>query len=186
MRTSVQYHKEIGKCWVSCVCFIGRQFFLSLYIYKSLYIYIYAICLIQTSPMLHLYRSYLFDLHNNPIYIANQLIVFYKTCNTNWMKWVNNMRERNAIWINPFSANSKKYTNTHCTKKWSFPLRISSVIDQIRGKLRNWSHLLKKSLMENFIFCAMTLKQFVNFCLVFAWKVELNCNWLYIRDVLNY
>ena len=128
VRTSVQYHKEIGKCWVSCVCFIGRQFFLSLYIYKSLYIYIYAICLIQTSPMLHLYRSYLFDLHNNPIYIANQLIVFYKTCNTNWMKWVNNIRERNAIWINPFSANSKKYTNTHCTKKWSFPLRISSVI----------------------------------------------------------
>ena len=32
-------------------------------------------------------------------------------------------------------------------KNWSFPLRISSV------KV-SWSHLLKKSLMENFIFCA--------------------------------
>ena len=30
-------------------------------------------------------------------------------------------------------------------KKWSFPLR----------NLRIWSHLLKKSLMENFIFCAV-------------------------------
>ena len=27
--------------------------------------------------------------------------------------------------------------------------------DQIRRKLRNWSHLLKKSLMEKFIFCVM-------------------------------
>ena len=27
--------------------------------------------------------------------------------------------------------------------------------DQIRSTLRIWSHLLKKSLMENFIFCAM-------------------------------
>ena len=28
--------------------------------------------------------------------------------------------------------------------------------DQIRRKLRIWSHLLKKSLMENFIFCAVS------------------------------
>ena len=28
-----------------------------------------------------------------------------------------------------------------------------SECDQIRRKLRIWSHLLKKSLMENFIFC---------------------------------
>ena len=27
--------------------------------------------------------------------------------------------------------------------------------DQIQRKLRIWSHLLKKSLMENFIFCAV-------------------------------
>ena len=31
-----------------------------------------------------------------------------------------------------------------------------SKCDQIRRKLRIWSHLLKKSLMENFIFCAVT------------------------------
>ena len=28
--------------------------------------------------------------------------------------------------------------------------------DQVRKKLRIWSHLLKKSWMENFIFCAVT------------------------------
>ena len=30
-----------------------------------------------------------------------------------------------------------------------------SKCDQIRRKLRIWSHLLKKSLIENFIFCAV-------------------------------
>ena len=30
-----------------------------------------------------------------------------------------------------------------------------SKCDQIRSFLRTWSHLLKKSIMENFIFCAM-------------------------------
>ena len=29
--------------------------------------------------------------------------------------------------------------------------------DQIRSFLRIWSHLLKKSFMENFIFCAVAL-----------------------------
>ena len=31
-----------------------------------------------------------------------------------------------------------------------------SKCDQIRSFLRIWSHLLKKSLMENFIFCAVS------------------------------
>ena len=34
---------------------------------------------------------------------------------------------------------------------------IFSKCDQIRRKLRIWSQLLKKSLIENFIFCAVTL-----------------------------
>ena len=37
-------------------------------------------------------------------------------------------------------------------KKWSFPLRISSVCDQIRSFQLIWSHLLRKPLMENYIF----------------------------------
>ena len=35
-----------------------------------------------------------------------------------------------------------------------------SICDQIRSFLRIWSHLLKKSLMKNFIFCAVYLFQF--------------------------
>ena len=33
-----------------------------------------------------------------------------------------------------------------------------SKCDQIRRKLRIWSHLLEKSLMENFIFCAVYIQ----------------------------
>ena len=41
-------------------------------------------------------------------------------------------------------------------KKRSFPLSISSVnVTKSAIVLRIWSHLLKKFLMENFIFCAM-------------------------------
>ena len=38
-----------------------------------------------------------------------------------------------------------------------------SKCDQIRSFLRIWSHLLKKSLMENFIFCAVTVNDFLDF-----------------------
>ena len=32
-----------------------------------------------------------------------------------------------------------------------------SKFDQIRRKMRNWSYVLKKSLMKNFIFCTVEL-----------------------------
>ena len=37
-----------------------------------------------------------------------------------------------------------------------------SKCDQIRSFLQIWSHLLKKSLMENFIFCVVMLTSFLN------------------------
>ena len=41
-------------------------------------------------------------------------------------------------------------------QKMKFSIKdFCSKCDQIRRKLRTWSHLLKKSLMENFIFCAV-------------------------------
>ena len=46
-------------------------------------------------------------------------------------------------------------------KKWSFPLRISAVISLFLSSfLQIWSCLLKNSLMENFIFCAVYDKVF--------------------------
>ena len=42
-----------------------------------------------------------------------------------------------------------------------FPVKdFFSKCDQIRWKLQIWSHLLKKSLMENFIFCAVIMLYF--------------------------
>ena len=42
------------------------------------------------------------------------------------------------------------------TQDMKFSIKDSfSKCDQIRRKLRIWSNLLKKSLMENFIFCAV-------------------------------
>ena len=43
-------------------------------------------------------------------------------------------------------------------KEMKFSIKdFYSKYDQIRRKLRIWSHLLKKSLMEYFIFCAVEL-----------------------------
>ena len=48
--------------------------------------------------------------------------------------------------------------STITTQKMKFSIKdFFSKCDQIRCKLRIWSHLLKKSLMENLIFCAVLL-----------------------------
>ena len=55
-------------------------------------------------------------------------------------------------WSRPGQIMYQEYL--HYTKNQVFPLRISSVIvTKVRRKLQIWSHLRKKSLMENFIFC---------------------------------
>ena len=54
-------------------------------------------------------------------------------------------------------------TNSNCTKNKIFHKYFFSKCDQIRL----WSHLLKKSLMENFIFCAVSsMKMFVEMFLI--------------------
>ena len=45
---------------------------------------------------------------------------------------------------------------SNCTKTEVSLKYYFSKCDQIRSFLRIWSHLLKKSLMKNFIFCAMS------------------------------
>ena len=45
-----------------------------------------------------------------------------------------------------------------------------SKCDQIRRKLRIWSHLLKKSLKENFIFRAVLTPFIDDFCLQHSWR----------------
>ena len=49
-------------------------------------------------------------------------------------------------------------------KKWSFYIKVFfSKCDQIRRKLRIWSHLLKKSSVKNLIFCAVLV--------VYTWQI---------------
>ena len=56
-------------------------------------------------------------------------------------------------------------------KKWSFPLRIFfSKCDQIRRKVRIFSHLLKKSLMENLIFCAVIVIFLLLLLVFYVWS----------------
>ena len=59
---------------------------------------------------------------------------------------------------------SNQLLNTHIAQKMKFSMKyFFSKCDQIRGLLRIWSHLLKKSLMKNFIFCATTFFTFITF-----------------------
>ena len=56
------------------------------------------------------------------------------------------------------------FTNTTTAQKMKFSIKdFSSKCVQIRSFLRIWSHLLEKSLMENFIFCAVNLVHYLNF-----------------------
>ena len=65
-----------------------------------------------------------------------------------------------------------KSTKIPLHKKWLFPLRISSVnVYQSRSFLQMESHLLKKSLMKNFTFCAVFRKGY-------AWLVITLGKWI--------
>ena len=85
--------------------------------------------------------------------------------------------------------------NTHTVQKMKFSITdFFSKCDQIRSLLRIWSHLLKKSWRENFIFCAvLVILSFVGFLkmritfrrklikfVYFVWCVELfwNDGWI--------
>ena len=56
---------------------------------------------------------------------------------------------------NQYQPNVKPHLKTTAHKKMSSITDFFNKCDQIRSFLRIWSHLLKKSLMENFIFCAV-------------------------------
>ena len=72
-----------------------------------------------------------------------------------------------SLWkIRPYVSNSKCFvklwrviwwsSHQSTVQKMKFSIRnVFSKRDQIRRKPRIWSHLLKKSLLENFIFCAV-------------------------------
>ena len=83
----------------------------------------------------------------------------YADGNTNYVccestdEVIHNFQDISEILFRWFERNEIK---CHCTKiKFSIK-DLFSKCDQIRSFLRIWSHLLKKSLIENFIFCAVS------------------------------
>ena len=84
------------------------------------------------------------------IWCANQLTGFYTraTLEFNGLIFIGNGTPSTAI----------------TTQKMKFSIKdFFSKCEQIHRKLRIWSHFLKKSLMENFIFCALNLIHFKYF-----------------------
>ena len=59
---------------------------------------------------------------------------------------------------NERESSTNKFLNTAQKIKFSI-MNFFSKCDQILSFLRIWSHLLEKSLMENFIFCAVLFSQ---------------------------
>ena len=56
--------------------------------------------------------------------------------------------------VYPYNDKNLNALGTHTAQQMKFSIKdFFSKCDQIRSFLRIWSHLLKKSLMENFIFC---------------------------------
>ena len=57
-----------------------------------------------------------------------------------------------------YSKLKESLNSWNTAQKIKFSIKdFFSKCDQIRRKLRLWSHLLKKSLKENFIFCAVVM-----------------------------
>ena len=74
-------------------------------------------------------------------------------CNSEW--WGKRCSSFYLKYITRKSSKSKNSTS----QKMKFSIKnFFSKRDQIGSKLRIWSHLLKKSLMENFIFCVVWLQ----------------------------
>ena len=70
-----------------------------------------------------------------------------------------------------FSPLSHSHCTFHCTKMKFSIEDFFSKCDQIRKELRIWSHLLKKSLMENFVQYSQYFLS-VNFCLCSFWRLS--------------
>ena len=79
----------------------------------------------------------------------------------------------------------KKKFFAYTVQKMKFSIKdLFSKCDQIRSKLWIWSHLMKKSLMENFIFCAELACEFPYSNLRY-WHPELKSNSLCICQLLQ-
>ena len=84
------------------------------------------------------------------------------------------------------------FSSFSCTEqKMKFCIEdLFSKCDQILSFLRDWSHLLKKSLMENFIFCAVLFvsgnSSFYEFPFVYRFYITVKWCWGYYNQFHGY
>ena len=120
---------------------ISRKSFLSDFCMGSEYSYENAF--VKENQFLVNFQSKSFKIHNSQqMYFFIYLAVVVKL----------------EIALEPMQINkyNEAFAKANTAQKIKFFTRdFSSKCDQIRRKLRIWSHLLEKSLMENFIFCAV-------------------------------
>ena len=86
-----------------------------------------------------------------------------------------------------FSGMLDLQTRLYTAQKTKFSIKdFFSKCDQMRSFLRIWSHLLKKSLMENFIFCAVT-EPFVEIvCRFYSLYIFTQRSIINVKQVLKY
>ena len=150
------------------MCVLAKHFFdecrqahklLKLYCEKSTQLFGEAYCAPNMHMRLHLHGSirdfgpvYAFWLYSfGYIERSNGILRTFKTNNHNVnIQHMRKFFQRNAL--------IPSYENKITAQKMTFFIKnFFSKCDQIRRKLRIWSHLLKKFLMENFIFCAVDI-----------------------------
>ena len=69
-------------------------------------------------------------------------------------------------------------TASFTTQKMKFSIKdFFSKCDQIRKKLRIWSYLLKKFLMENFVFCSVFWLNMIMILPTFSRYIYRCCTW---------
>ena len=81
--------------------------------------------------------------------------VFFSACHMYKMEASRTQKLKNLDICKTIEGRVDRLIRTAQKMKFSIN-NFSSKCDQIRRKLQIWSHLLTKSLVENFIFCAVT------------------------------
>ena len=105
------------------------------------------------------------------IFLSILVVPFFKISEICSVKYIKNMFKNIHPWaeasvtvslhfkwigIYQFLISYSKKLRYHCTSKMKFSIKdFLRKCDQIRKKIRSWSHLLKKSIIESFIFCAV-------------------------------
>ena len=129
----------------------------------------FKIISLQCSWAIGLYDSSTYDWKLIPLHIITQKFGIHFLFRYNL--YINQKKIRQfpkyyqeilSKWSSNLSVPPETSSTTATAHKMKFSIKdFFSKCDQIRSFLRIWSHLLRKSLMENFIFCAVSFTNYL-------------------------